>query len=189
MYGLKVETFSENKQFSGNKLTDDIGSLEGINESSNDNYQFSLDDFGETNEQLEDQITTLAGQINAANYRFLKLIAEFDRRQAWAGYGLRSCAHWLNWKCSISMNPAREKVRTARALEGLPGINEAFQKGELSFSKVRAMTRIATEENEDYLLNIAEYGTAQHVEVLVKAYRTVSRIADTPEDFNAVEID
>ncbi|PHR97502.1 MAG: hypothetical protein COA78_27550 [Blastopirellula sp.] len=194
MYALKVE------QFSGNKLADDInkasieavesiGSLEGINESSNDNYQFSLDDFGETNEQLEDQITTLAGQINAANYRFLKLIAEFDRRQAWAGYGLRSCAHWLNWKCSISMNPAREKVRTARALEGLPGINEAFQKGELSFSKVRAMTRIATVENEDYLLNIAEYGTAQHVEVVVKAYRTVSRIADTPEDFNAVEID
>ena len=189
MYALKVETFSENKQYCGNKLADDIGSLEGINESSNDNYQLSIEDFGETNEQLENQITTLAGQINAANYRFLKLIAEFDRRQAWAGYGLRSCAHWLNWKCSISMNPAREKIRTARALEGLPGINEAFQKGELSFSKVRAMTRIATEENEDYLLNIAEYGTAQHVEVLVKAYRTVSRIADTPEDFNAVEID
>jgi len=189
MYALKVETFSENKQYCGNKLADDIGSLEGINESSNDNYQFSIEDFGETNEQLENQITTLAGQINAANYRFLKLIAEFDRRQAWAGYGLRSCAHWLNWKCGISMNPAREKVRTARALEGLPGINEAFQKGELSFSKVRSMTRIATEENEDYLLNIAEYGTAQHVEILVKAYRTVSRIADTPEDFNVVEID
>ena len=107
------------------------------------------------NDQLADQITLLAGQINAANYRFLKLIAEFDRRQAWSGYGLRSCAHWLNWKCGISMNPAREKVRTARALEGLPGINAAFQKGELSFSKVRAMTRIATEENESYLLNIA----------------------------------
>ena len=140
------------------------------------------------NDQLADQITLLAGQINAANYRFLKLIAEFDRRQAWSGYGLRSCAHWLNWKCGISMNPAREKVRTARALEGLPGINAAFQKGELSFSKVRAMTRIATEENETYLLNIAEYGTVHHVEVLVKASRTVSRIADKPEDFNAADL-
>jgi hypothetical protein len=48
------------------------------------------------------------------------------------------------------------------------------------------MTRVATVENEDYLLNIAEYGTAQHMEVLVKAYRRVSRIADTAEDFNAV---
>ena len=140
------------------------------------------------NDQLADQITLLAGQINAANYRFLKLIAEFDRRQAWSGYGLRSCAHWLNWKCGISMNPAREKVRTARALEGLPGINAAFQKGELSFSKVRAMTRIATEENETYLLNIAEYGTVHHVEVLVKASRTVSRIADKQEDFNAADL-
>lgn len=181
MYALKVEGFV------GNKFA------EGINESSNDSYDpqgdgFSFDDFGETNEQLEDQITTLSGQINAANYRFLKLIAEFDRRQAWSGYGLRSCAHWLNWKCGISMNPAREKVRTARALEGLPGINTAFQKGELSFSKVRAMTRIATEENEAYLLDIAEYGTVHHVEVLVKASRTVSRIADKQEDFTAADL-
>ena len=181
MYALKIE------EFVGNKLA------EGINESSNDSYDsqgdgFSFDTFGETNEQLEDQITTLSGQINAANYRFLKLIAEFDRRNVWAGYGLRSCAHWLNWKCGISMNPAREKVRTARALDGLPEINAAFQKGELSFSKVRAMTRIATVENEDYLLNIAEYGTAQHVEVLVKAYRTVSRISDKQEDFIAADL-
>jgi hypothetical protein len=179
MYALKVE------EFAGSKL------VEGIRESSNDSYSgdsFFNEGFAEKNEQLEDQITTLAGQINAANYRFLKLIAEFDRRQTWAGYGLRSCAHWLNWKCGMSMNPVREKVRAARALEGLPGINAAFQKGELSFSKVRAMTRIATNENEDYLLNIAEYGTAQHVEVLVKAYRIVSRIADKQEDFIAADL-
>ena len=74
------------------------------------------------NDQLADKITTLAGQINAANYRFLKLIAEFDQREAWAGAGIRSCAHWLNWKCSIAMSAAREKVRTARALDGLPGM-------------------------------------------------------------------
>jgi hypothetical protein len=86
------------------------------------------------------------------------------------------------------MNPAREKVRIARALEGLPAINAAFQKGELSFSKVRAMTRIATEENEDYLLGIAEYGTVHHVEKLVKTFRVVSRIADKPEDFNAADL-
>jgi hypothetical protein len=69
-------------------------------------------------DQLADQITTLAGQINAATYHFLKLIAEYDRRNAWAGYGIRSCAHWLSWKCGLSMNPACEKVRIARALEG-----------------------------------------------------------------------
>lgn len=163
-----------------------------IAESSNDGYlnDNNLNDgyLPESNDQLADQITTLAGQINAANYRFLKLIAEFDRRKGWEGYGIRSCAHWLNWKCGIAMAAAREKVRTAKALEGLPSINEAFQKGALSFSKVRAMTRVATEENEDYLLNIAEYGTAQHMEVLVKAYRAVSRIADKPVDFYAADL-
>jgi len=130
------------------------------------------------NDQLADKITTLAGQINAANYRFLKLIAEFDRRVAWEGPGIRSCAYWLNWKCGININAAREKVRVARALEELPEINEAFEKGELSYSKVRAMTRAATDLNESYLLNIAQYGTAQHVEKLVGAFRTVSRVED-----------
>jgi len=130
------------------------------------------------NDQLADKITTLAGQINAANYRFLKLIAEFDRREGWAGFGIRSCAHWLNWKCSIGLAAAREKVRTARALDGLPGINAGFEKGELSFSKVRAMTRVATDLNEPYLLMIAEYGTAQHMEKLVNTFRTVSRCDD-----------
>ena len=189
MYALKAEEYFSDSFVERSAENIAEWNVQGIRETQNHSYNSSLDPLGETNDQLADKITTLAGQINAANYRFLKLIAEFDRRQAWSGYGLRSCAHWLNWKCGIAMNPAREKVRTARALENLPNINEAFEAGELSFSKVRAMTRIATVENENYLLNIAEYGTAQHMEVLVKAFRTVSRIADKPEDFNAVEID
>jgi len=189
MYALKVDEYFSDSLLERSAESIAEWNIQGIREKQNDNYNSSSDPLGETNDQLADKITTLAGQINAANYRFLKLIAEFDRRNAWAGYGIRSCAHWLNWKCGIAMSAAREKVRTARALEGLPNINAAFQTGELSFSKVRSMTRIATVENEDYLLNIAEYGTAQHMEVLVKAFRTVSRIADKPADFNAAEID
>ena len=135
----------------------------------------------DNNDQLADQITTLAGQINAANYRFLKLIAEFDRRQAWAGAGIRSCAHWLSWKCGLDMSTAREKVRVAKALNDLPKISTAFEKGELSFSKVRAMTRAATDINEPYLLMIAEHGTTQHMETLVKSFRTVSRTIKSEE--------
>ena len=168
MYALKVE-----KYFSSDHHKNCV---DCIRESSNDSYQPSLDNLEESNDQLADRITTLAGQINAATYRFLKLIAEFDRRNAWSGYGLRSCAHWLSWKCSIDMGSAREKVRVARALEELPAINAAFEKGELSFSKVRAMTRAATDINESYLLMIAEYGTTQQMETLVKSFRTVSRI-------------
>ena len=147
-------------------------------EPSGDSSKMPLVSSADYNDQLADKITTLAGQINAANYRFLKLIAEFDRREGWAGFGIRSCAHWLNWKCGIALSAAREKVRSARALDGLPGINEAFEKGELSFSKVRAMTRVATSLNEPYLLMIAEYGTAQHMEKVVKSFRTVSHYED-----------
>jgi hypothetical protein len=137
----------------------------------------------ENDEQLGDEITLLAGQINAANHRLLKLIAEFDRRKAWSGGGtVRSCAHWLNWKCGIAMVAAREKVRVAQCLEALPLIDAAFAAGEISYSKVRAMTRVATTENEDYLLHIARHGTASHVERVVRKYRKVRR-----QDNNAVE--
>ncbi len=110
--------------------------------------------------QLEAQITELAAHIHAATYRLLTLIREFDRREAWADQGLRSCAHWLNWKCGIDRGAGREKVRVAKALESLPQISEAFSEGRVSYSKVRAMTRIATPENEADLLGL-RYGTGR----------------------------
>jgi hypothetical protein len=142
---------------------------------SSDSPPFNADD---SNDQLSNIITTMAGKINASNSRFLKVIAEFNRRKAWTGAGIRSFAFWLNWKCGIGMGAAREKVRVAIALDGLPKINSAFPKGQLSFSKVRAMTRVATTENESNLLNIAKYGTAQHMDKLVGAFRKVSRYED-----------
>ena len=52
---------------------------------------------------LIDRITELAGHLNAANARWLALIAELDRRRGWAEWGVKSCAHWLNWKCGIDL--------------------------------------------------------------------------------------
>jgi hypothetical protein len=120
---------------------------------------------------LVQQITTLAGHLNAANARFLALIAELDRRQGWAEWGVKSCAHWLNWMCGIGLGAAREKLRVAQALEQLPHLASAMAAGKLSYSKVRAITRVGDESNEDYFLNIALHGTANHVENLVRAYR------------------
>src|SRR5687767_2778409 len=90
-------------------------------------------------EDLANQITELAGHLNAANYRLLKLIAEFDIRKGWVDNATHSCAHWLNWKCGIATGAAREKVRTARVLENLPKIAAAMERGEISYSKVRAI--------------------------------------------------
>ena len=121
---------------------------------------------------LGHQIVELAGHLNAANYRFLMLIAEWDRRKGWGGDGATaSCAHWLNWKCGIDMGAAREKVRTANALVNLPKIAAAMERGELSYAKVRALTRVACEKTEDTLLQYALHGTAAHVERIVRDFR------------------
>lgn len=129
-------------------------------------------------EQLGAEITELCSYLYAAEARLLTLIRQFDENEYWAEQGLCSCAHWLNFKCGIGMNAAREKVRVAHALAKLPKINEAMANGTLSYSKVRAMTRIADESNEDYLMMIAEHGTAHHVEKLVSKFRTAKRLQD-----------
>jgi hypothetical protein len=125
------------------------------------------------------EITELCGHLFAATYRLLVMIREFDQDGLWQLEGVHSCAHWLNWKCGIGMGAAREKVRVANALAELPKISEAFSRGEVSYSKVRAMTRIATPKNEDYLLMIARHGTAFHIEGLVAKYRRCERLRDS----------
>jgi hypothetical protein len=125
--------------------------------------------------RLEDEITELAAHLDAGEYRFLVLVEAFDREEGWSGTGIASCAHWLNYRCGISIGVAREKVRVARKLPELPQISKAFSEGRVSYSKVRAMTRVGTPQNEDALLNVALHGTANHVERQVRLYRQVKR--------------
>ncbi len=127
---------------------------------------------------LEREITALCAQINAAGYRLLRLIADLDDLKPWGAWGLASCAHWLNWRCGIGLNAAREKVRVAHALKQLPLISATFAAGVLSFSKVRAITRIAAAENEAELLELARHATAAQVEKLVRGYRRVGRLEE-----------
>ncbi|MGD0504008.1 MAG: DUF222 domain-containing protein [Steroidobacteraceae bacterium] len=122
-------------------------------------------------DELEARITELAGHLNAAHYRWLLLIREFDRRVGWGDGKLASCAHWLNFKCGLNLGAAREKVRVAHALSELPLISASMACGELSYSKVRALTRVASQATEKDLLNIALHGTAHHVEKTVRLFR------------------
>jgi hypothetical protein len=125
-------------------------------------------------EALGERIAELSAQIQAATYQLLVMIQEFDERGGW-GVGFRSCAHWLNWRAGFRLGAAREKVRVARALAELPLISASMARGEISFSKVRAMTRVATAANEAELLEFARAGSAAHVERLVRAWRRVDR--------------
>jgi hypothetical protein len=120
---------------------------------------------------LESSITQLCADLNAATYRQLMMIAEFDRRQDWGNEGVRSCAHRLNFKCGISLVAAREKIRVAHALAKLSKTQEAFSSGVLSYSKARAITRVGTEHNEDCLLSFARHGTASQRDKTVRSYR------------------
>jgi hypothetical protein len=130
-------------------------------------------------EHLGAKISELCSYIYAAEHRLLTLIREFDEQEGWAHLGFHSCAYWLNFKCGIDMNTARERVRVAHALGRLPKIDAKFAKGAISYSKIRAVTRIAEEADEDYLLMIMKHGTAHHVEKLVRLYRRAERLQDT----------
>ena len=103
-------------------------------------------------EELDQNILTLCARINAATYELLVMIREFDERAGWVQWGLDNCTEWLAWRCDLSITTAREKVRVAHALKHLPLISEAFASGELSYSKVKAMTRVASRDNEQQLL-------------------------------------
>ncbi len=129
-------------------------------------------------ERLEAQICELAGHLTAATCRFLILLGDFDDRRGWASWELPSCAAWLSWKCQMSSGTAREHVRVARALRHLPAICGEFAAGRLSYAKVRALTRIATPDNEEGLAEIAGPMTGNQLERFARAHRQVSPAED-----------
>jgi hypothetical protein len=146
-----------------------------------DTVSRSIQDHTRTGEELEklgDEIAELTAHLHAATYRLLVMLREFDERGGWWCGGFRSCAHWLGWRTGIGPGAAREKMRVARALAQLPQLSEAMRRGELSFAKVRATTRVATPENEEQLLELARQGTASHIEKIVRAWRRVDRLEE-----------
>jgi len=133
-------------------------------------------------EQIEDEIAALASHIYAGTCRWLELVGELDRRGGWAEWGCGSCAEWLAWRCALTPRSAREHVRVARRLSELPLIQGAFARGEISYAKVRALTRVADEESEQELLELARHLTASQLERAVRAYRRV-----TNDEANAIQ--
>ena len=132
-------------------------------------------------DRLSDEIAELSAHLEAATARLLDLIRAFDAREGW-NTGFRSCAAWLSWRVGLDLGAARERVRVARALGTLPLLAQALARGELSYAKVRALTRVATPETEERLLAVGRAGTADHVERIVRGWRRVDRKAEARED-------
>jgi 5-methylcytosine-specific restriction endonuclease McrA len=131
-------------------------------------------------DRLGDEIAELSAHLDAATARLLTLIREFDARGGW-NTGFRSCAEWLGWRVGLNLGAARERVRVARALGTLPGLFEALARGELSYAKVRALTRVATPATEARLLAVGRAGTAAHVERIVRGWRRADLLAEARE--------
>src|ERR1700682_5841277 len=131
-------------------------------------------------DRLGEEIAELPAHLEAATARLLDLIRDFDARGGW-NTGFRSCAAWLSWRVGLDLRAARERVRVARALGTLPGLAEALARGELSYAKVRALTRVATPETEARLLGVGRAGTAAHVERIVRGWRCTDRKAEPRE--------
>ena len=145
--------------------------LEGVNVETMD------PESAEADARLErmDRVAILYGEITAATREFLRAVAACDTHRDWAEAGFASCADWLAWRIGVSRMTASEKVRTARALEDLPLISEAMAGGEISFSKVRALTRVASPQSEAELLAYARAASAASLERLVRGWRILDR--------------
>ncbi len=131
-------------------------------------------------DRLGDEIAELSAHLDAATARLLDLIREFDAREGWNA-GFTSCAAWLSWRVGLAPGAAREHVRVARALGTLPLLAQALARAELSYSKVRELTRVATPETEQRLLAVGRAGTTEHVERIVRGWRRVDRQAEARE--------
>ena len=126
-------------------------------------------------DQLGEAIAELAARIHAATYELLVMLRDFDAKAGWNN-GFLSCAHWLTWRTGIDLGAAREKVRVARRCPGVAAPQRAPCSAGVSYAKVRAITRVATPETEQRLLDVAVPGTASHVERIVRAWRRTDRV-------------
>ena len=134
-------------------------------------------------ERLEAEVQTLAGHLAAATCRWLLMVAELDRREAWRSWEVASMAHWLSWKCGVSLTAGRDHVRVARALEYLPLVREKFACGALSYSKARALCRLVSlREMEADLVGTAEVATAAQLDRIAAGYRKAQHFADPDRD-------
>ncbi len=133
--------------------------------------------------KLGDEIVAIAGRIAAATCRWLLLVADFDRRDGCVHFGLPTTAAWLSYSCGLSRRAATDHVRVANALAGNPRLVAEMSAGRLSYSHVRAISRIVGDGDAaltDGLINIAEHGTVRQLESTISGLRTVAR-NDQPE--------
>jgi len=131
---------------------------------------------------IESEVALRAAHIHASMQPFLALVARFVDRRGWTRGGHRTPAHWLSYLTSFELGTCREYVRVARALEELPETAASMARGALSYSKVRAITRVARPETEADLLPLAQGTTVAVLERVVRAWKTTDRLTEAEQE-------
>jgi Domain of unknown function (DUF222)/HNH endonuclease len=166
-------------------LADDESHLDGESPGSDDLIAPKIavieEDMHEELTALGEQIAEQAVHLDAAMNRLLLNLHTFDERGGWQVQGFQSCAHWLSWRVGWDLATSRDRVRVAHQLAGLPKVQAAMEAGEVSYSKVRAIARVATPQTEETLLAYAEYAPAAQLEKICQKLRMVERVAEAKE--------
>lgn len=125
-------------------------------------------------EEIESQLVSWSARESAVKAELLGVLAEWMARRGWERWGCTSPQQWLSWKCGLGRVAASVHIRVAMALTGLPAIAAALADGRITWSKVRAITRVATPASEQEWLTFALAGTAEHVDRLVRSFRRIT---------------
>jgi len=125
-------------------------------------------------EELDAAIGRLSRHLNSCNYQLMVVLREFDERGGWLKWGFTDAVSWLRWRCDLSISAARDKLRVAHALKSLSAMSGAFKRGALSYSKVRSLTRIATVDTEEELIEAAMAMSATNVEAYCRQRKNAS---------------
>jgi hypothetical protein len=141
---------------------------------------FVLNDHEREMRKLRDEIAELGAHIAAATARWLRLLGRLDAADGWEE-GYKTLAHWLSWRCGMSVATARDHVRVAQALRTRPSIQAAFERGELSYSKVRALVRLPGDVDEELMLYYARHASASQLETIVRGTRRCAAVEEGAE--------
>ncbi len=119
-----------------------------------------------------------ARQLSLDMSVFIGLLVDFDFSGEWAFDNAPSCAHWLAERADIQLCTVREWLRVGHALAAVDEIARRFADGRLSYSKVKALTRLADAANQHELCAIAEGVPASGLAVALAAWLKDHESAD-----------
>jgi hypothetical protein len=103
---------------------------------------------------VADRILDAGRSLAHSQHRLVVLAAEFDESDEWWASGAGTAAHWLAAQLDVCVATAREWIRIGKALRDLPALAAAFERRELSYAKMRALTRVAEPDTEVALVEL-----------------------------------